>query len=217
MPLKVVPRNLAAQAQALCRRAFREGRLWADAVLRGMPGECGCFLRRRFAGFQAGEGCRILTGVHVYYPNRLRLGRNVGIAANCQLNAAAGIDVGDNVLIGPATMIWTQNHLYGDTGRPIASQGYRLAKVTIGDDVWIGAGCVILPGVHLAAGSVVAAGAVVLRSCEPYSVLAGVPAKVIDCRKANGHGFDSGATADDRSVRSVRNGSTEPPTQTTGH
>ena len=62
---------------------------------------------------------------------------------------------------------------------PIRLQGYDAQEIVVGRDCWIAARAIVLPGVHIGDGSVVAAGAVVNRTCEPGSILAGVPAKVI--------------------------------------
>ncbi|WP_140287112.1 acyltransferase, partial [Vibrio parahaemolyticus] len=90
-----------------------------------------------------------------------------------------GVIIGDNVLIGPNVIIYSQNHKYKNKKLIIREQGYEKAPVYIEDDSWIAASCIILPGVKIAQGSVVAAGSVVTKSTEPYSVYAGVPAKKI--------------------------------------
>jgi acetyltransferase-like isoleucine patch superfamily enzyme len=115
--------------------------------------------------------------VIIYYPERLVIGSDVGLSPCCQLNAGGGIEIGDDVLIGPGSVIWSQNHRFNHSGTKIREQGYEPAKVVIEDDVWIGAGAIILPGVCLAKGTVVAAGAVVTRSTEPYTLVAGIPAR----------------------------------------
>lgn len=124
----------------------------------------------------------MLSHVLIYYPENLVIGAHSSITAYCQLNAKAGITIGDNVLIGPGTFIWSQNHKMQDATVNIREQGYERAPVVIEDDVWVAARCVILPGVRLAKGTVVAAGAVVTRSTEPYSIVAGVPAREISKR-----------------------------------
>jgi acetyltransferase-like isoleucine patch superfamily enzyme len=122
--------------------------------------------------------------VFIHYPDRLVIGNDVGISDGCQLNAGGQIEIGDGVLIGPCALIWSQNHGYEERDLPIREQGYKWNKVTIEDDVWIGAGAIILPGVCLSRGTVVAAGAVVTRSTECYSIVAGVPAKPLGVRRS---------------------------------
>ena len=164
------------------KKSRKEAREWFRAFLQELPGRTGEWARNRFYGFHAGPGTRILRHVVVYYPENLNLGGQVSIASNCQLNAIGGLTIGDNVLIGPGTYIWTQNHKFEDPIIPIRLQGSEVSPVMIEDDVWIAAGCVILPGVTIGKGSVVAAGAVVTRTAAPFSVIAGVPARRMSVR-----------------------------------
>src|SRR5205814_5157841 len=120
-------------------------------------------------------------------PERLELGRNVGISPHSQLNAAGGIEIGDDTLIGPGCTLWSVNHRFQDPDVPIRLQGYDARRIVIGNDCWIAARSIVLPGVRIGSGSVVAAGAVVNRSCEPRSILAGVPARVIGTRDGASH------------------------------
>jgi acetyltransferase-like isoleucine patch superfamily enzyme len=169
-------------AKARARAARREAAEWGRALLRSVPGEIGCALRRRLYGFRAGEASRVLSDVVIYYPENLTIGRRAGISCHCQFNAGGGIEIGDDVLIGPGALIWSQNHRYSDHGVPINSQGYDRSAVRIEDDVWIGAGSIILPGVCLGRGTVVAAGSVVTESTVPYTIVAGAPARVLKRR-----------------------------------
>jgi maltose O-acetyltransferase len=164
---------------ALCRFEVVD---WYRTGLRGIPGNIGCWLRSRLYGFHAGQRVAVGTHVIIHYPHRLTIGSNVGIASFSQLNAAGGIAIGSNVLLGPQVVVWSQNHLYEDASVPICEQGYQQLRVEIEDDVWVGAGAIILPGIRLGRGTVVAAGSVVIRSTEPYTVVAGVPARVVKRR-----------------------------------
>ena len=87
-------------------------------------------------------------------------------------------------MMGPDVMIYTKNHNTERTDIPMIEQGNtQPRKVTIGDDVWIGARAIILPGVTIGQGSIVAAGSVVTKDVEPFSVVGGNPARVIKVRK----------------------------------
>lgn len=139
-------------------------------------------LRNGLYGFQSEGGCRVLSGVVIYHPQHLHLGRNVAITRYTQINAAGEVSVGDGTLIGPGCAIWSANHRYEDPEVPIRFQGYEYKPVVIGSDCWLATGVVVLPGVSLGDGSVVAAGAVVTTSFAPGSIIAGVPAKLIGNR-----------------------------------
>lgn len=115
---------------------------------------------------------------------RIVLGRNSHINAHCCVWASPGsrIILGDNVLMGPGAKIFSSNHSQA-LGIPMNVQPYQERDVIIGDDVWIGANAVILAGVRIGEGSVVAAGAVVARDVPPYCVVGGVPARVLKTRE----------------------------------
>jgi len=93
-----------------------------------------------------------------------------------------GVHIGSDVLMGPDVKIITRNHLFEDPTIRISDQGTVFQAVTIDDDVWIGANVVILPGVNVGKGSVIAAGAIVTKDIMPFTIVGGVPAKTIDKR-----------------------------------
>ncbi|MCD6461281.1 MAG: acyltransferase [Thermoplasmata archaeon] len=106
-------------------------------------------------------------------------GDNVTLNMFTWINAAGGVEIGNNVLIGPRVIIHSANHRFADRETPIRYQGHEYRRVVIEDDVWIGGGAIILPGVRIGKGAVVGAGAVVTKDVPPFSVVAGVPARVI--------------------------------------
>ena len=100
------------------------------------------------------------------------------------IDARAGLTLRDNVLIGPNAVLLTSQHHWTDPSQPIVAQGHQMAPTMVGDDAWAGADAVILPGVILGSGTVVGAGAVVTKDTEPYSIVAGIPARVVGSRPA---------------------------------
>jgi len=129
---------------------------------------------------------------------RFRLGRKSVIESYCCINNAVGdVTIGDHTrvgihctVIGPVCIgnhvnlaqgitVTALNHNFADSNRKIDEQGISTKPVVIGDDVWIGANAVILPGVTIGRHVVVAAGAVVTKDVPDYSLVAGVPAKEI--------------------------------------
>lgn len=114
-------------------------------------------------------------------------GRNVEIGNNFlsgRYNYFGGgsIKIGDDVMMANFIVIETTNHNFSDLSRPIREQGVVKLSVEIGNDVWIGDRVTILPGVKIGTGSVLASGSVITKDVEPYSVVAGVPAKIIKKR-----------------------------------
>lgn len=89
------------------------------------------------------------------------------------------VTIGDHVNLAQGITVTALNHNFSDTERRIDEQGVSTSSVSIGNDIWIGANAVILPGVSIGDHSVVAAGAVVTKDVPPHSLVAGVPAKVI--------------------------------------
>jgi len=118
----------------------------------------------------------------IYFPEKLAIGKNVAINDNFWVDASGGVEIGNNVLIGPDVKIITVNHRFDRINVPIRSQGQILKKVVVEDDVWIAAGAILLPGARIGRGAIVAAGAVVADSIKPYSVVGGIPAKEIKKR-----------------------------------
>lgn len=110
------------------------------------------------------------------------IGNNISLNTNVQIGSSGGkIYIGDNVLIGPNVVIRAANH--GISRKTLINkQSHTAGIITIEDDVWIGANAVILPNVRVGKGSVVAAGAVVTKNIDPYTVVGGVPARKISQR-----------------------------------
>lgn len=114
---------------------------------------------------------------------RIELGRQVFIGFNTEFDISESLHIGDGVLIAPGCFITDHNHRRS-ASQTIASQGCESKAVHIGDDVWLGAHVVVLPGVTIGRGSIVAASAVVTRDVAPMSIVAGIPARSISVRTA---------------------------------
>lgn len=105
------------------------------------------------------------------------IGDHTRIGIHCTV--IGPVCIGNNVNLAQGITVTALNHNFEDTTQRIDEQGISTKPVVIGDDVWIGANAVILPGVTIGQHVVVAAGAVVTKDVPDYSVVAGVPAKVI--------------------------------------
>ncbi len=137
-----------------------------------------------------GSRCAILSGCMIDAPgpsmlvlgNQVSLNRNVYLGAfgksfevgdrtqfnrNAYVDGRGSVRIGRDVLIGPYAKLISYQHRFSDIDRPMIDQGIDLAEIVVEDDVWIGAGAVVLAGVTIGHGSIVGAGAVVTRSCPP--------------------------------------------------
>lgn len=130
-------------------------------------------LRDLFAA--AGRDCLIEAPFHCSYGINIHLGSGVYMNAGCVILDSAPVWIGDGTLIGPGAQLICAEH-HKDTGKRRA--GIEIAlPVTLGRDVWIGAGAIVMPGVTIAEGAIVAAGAVVTRDVAAGDIVKGVPAR----------------------------------------
>ncbi len=119
------------------------------------------------------EGFGVFTPTQIDFPKQITFGKNVFINHSFTAMSIGGIEFGDNVQIGPHVTIVTDNHDL--TNRYVL----KCRKVVIGDNVWIGAGATIMPGVHIGENAVIAGGAVVTKDVPADTIVGGNPAKII--------------------------------------
>ena len=136
---------------------------------------------RRIVGMQVGKGSAIFLGCYVWFcglgqmrRSGLRIGEYCRINRNCCLDARGSLTIGNNVSISPDVTILTMQHFHND---PTFADDYR--PVLIEDYVWIGTRAMVMPGVTIGHGAVVAAGAVVTKDVASQSIVGGVPARPI--------------------------------------
>ena len=124
-----------------------------------------------------GEGTVVMPQFTSDYGYNIRLGRNVFINYHCIFLDCAPIDIGNDVQVGPAVQLYTAQH---PLEAEVRRSGLESARpIRIGNDVWIGGGAVVLPGVTIGDRSVVGAGSVVVRSVPANCVAVGNPARVV--------------------------------------
>ena len=114
---------------------------------------------------------------HCDYGSNIFLGDNVYFNFNCIILDPAKVEIGDNVLVGPAVQIYTATHPISVTERKTMLESAK--PIRIASDVWIGGGAIICPGVQIGRGSVIGAGGVVTRNVPAGVVAAGNPCRVI--------------------------------------
>ncbi len=123
--------------------------------------------------FSRGENCIIKEGFMCNFGFNITMGKKCYLNYGVKILDSYKVEIGNNVFIGPETVITAVTH-------PLKAENRReliIKKVVIEDDVWIGAGAIIFPGVTLHKGCVVGAGAIVRKDVDAYSVVVGVPAK----------------------------------------
>jgi NDP-sugar pyrophosphorylase family protein len=142
-------------------------------------------------GVRLGRGAKLGRGVTVTTTSQLSkrgvgliIGDCSGIGDHAHIGCSGGVTIGRDVITGPYVTFHSQEHVTDDLFSPIRGQGTREAEIVIDDDVWIGARSTFLAGARVRRGSIVAAGSVVRGEFPPYSVIGGVPAKVLKKRSA---------------------------------
>ncbi len=130
------------------------------------------------AGMKIGKGSRIHIGARFFYPANIKIGDGTIIGDNIFLDGRDKLIIGDHVDIASGVMVYNSEH-------DINSEDFHAisAPVEIGDYVFIGPRAIILPGIKIGKGAVVAAGAVVTKDIADFTIVGGVPAEVIGERK----------------------------------
>lgn len=130
----------------------------------------------------------LLYGGMYWWKGPLVIGSGCNIGFKCHLDCRRGIKIGKNVTIASEVMFWSLHHDYNDL-----HFGIKGGQVTVGDYCWICSRAIILPGVNIGEGAVVAAGAVVCKDVAPWSIVGGVPAKKIGEREQKNYDYVPGA------------------------
>jgi acetyltransferase-like isoleucine patch superfamily enzyme len=123
------------------------------------------------------------TGILRQLGKGFSIGNNSNLGDYCFVGAAGGVRIGENVIIGQRISFHSENHIFERTDLPIKAQGTTQQGIIVEDDCWLGAGVIILDGVTVHSGAVVAAGSVIAQDVPPYAIVGGVPAKMIRSRQ----------------------------------
>jgi maltose O-acetyltransferase len=130
-----------------------------------------------------GQGVNIRPRVYFGAGRNISIGDNSMLGQDSIIGSTAEVVIGNDVMMGPEVLIYTSNHGL-ELGAPMRLQPLHSAPVHIGNDVWIGARCIILPAVTICDGAVIAAGAVVTADVPANAIVGGVPAKILKYRAA---------------------------------
>ena len=160
---------------------------WYQALLYWIPGRVGWLMRQAaYRPFfqRAGKGWHVGEYASIQRVSRFQIGHRCSVGRYCVINAIGGVILGDYSGLGPFTQLITATHNFRkvkDTDLPYGAQPrvLEMAPIVIESNTWVGANCVVLPGVRIGANSVVAAGSVVFKDVPPYSMVGGSPARLI--------------------------------------
>lgn len=123
-----------------------------------------------------GDNTNIYPHVVIHSPKSVKIGSNVSIAEFVHIWGGGGVEIGDNTMIASHTVITSLTH---DTNSRVYKESLIKGKVKIGNNVWIGAGAIILPGINIGDNSIIGAGSVVTKDVTPDTLVVGVPARPI--------------------------------------
>ncbi len=177
-PVEACFRILPVPVVRMLLRWFR----WSN----GLIGHGVRYLCVRRLAKACGRRVLIFPGCQLHWLERCRIAENVTIHDFCYLDACGEITIGNDVRIAHHCSLISGQHNFDVPGTTIIESGYTMAPIVVGNDVWFGAGAVVMPGVTIGAGAVIGANAVVTRDVLPNTIVGGVPARPIKPRFPDG-------------------------------
>jgi len=181
---------------------------WIETFLSLLPGNFGILIRKmwyskRFDGNNINViislGCKFETPRSMTFSGNISIGRNsffssnggtiiignnAAFNSNVHINSSTGgkIIIGDNVMVGPNVVMRTANHKFDNASIPMNMQGHSIQDIIIENNVWIAANVVVLGGVKIGTGSIIAAGSVVTKDVPANVIAGGIPAIILKDR-----------------------------------
>src|ERR1700722_4767166 len=134
------------------------------------------------AGAEIQRHCLVWIGEDESKEPTLSIGERVFVGQGTHLSVMCPMVIGNHCLIGAYSYLLTNNHRFESRTMPIRDQGYVEKPLVVGDDVWIGAHCVVMPGIEIGRGAIIGAGSVVTRNVAEYEIWGGTPARKIGTR-----------------------------------
>lgn len=163
---------------------LQPSKLLAELTTAAMPHLCFIYLRTRTwraLGLRVGERSRIMGSLHITgrasWKEHLTIGADTLLTGPLRIDLEAPVNIGDRVRIGHDAMLLTVDHRIG--GAEHRCGGSFARPISIGDGAWLGSRVIVLPGISIGKGAVVAAGAVVTHDVPADTLVAGVPARVV--------------------------------------
>lgn len=167
-------------------RAYRQGYQWwyINTILCNIPSKRYRSWKLKRKGMKLEGDVAFYAGFHIREPKNISIGTGSTIGPKVLLDGRCGLKIGKSVVIAYEAIIWTLNHDYNDIH--FCGKG---APVTIEDYAWICSRSIILPGITIGEGAIVASGALVTHDVAPYTIVGGVPAKVIGMREKKDYAY----------------------------
>lgn len=196
--MKLFKKKLLKPIAWIAKATLCEFISYVEAIVIAYPeSSVGFFLRKIYwkRKFKSCESIRqICQFVRFFNPGEISIGKGAIFRPGVTVDASDshGIFIGNNVAIADSTYIRSGNHRYKDAGRLILEQGHtsksirfknNTYSIVIENDVWIGAGAILVSGAHMCEGVVIGAGARISERIPPYSVVIGNPSRIISKRK----------------------------------
>lgn len=154
-------------------------------ILSKIPYSLGSKLRKKVLSkliHNLDESNSISHNVKILCPQKMDLGKHISIANNVILDCRGSLKIGDNSIIGFETVILTSTHRHEQKDVPIRKQGMFSKPIIIGNDVWIGARAIIMPGITINDGAIIGANSVVTKDVPAHAIVGGIPANIIKYR-----------------------------------
>ena len=170
-----------------------EGLKWrlSTTIIPSLPSQSLKNWGMRKMGVKMSKNVKFYDGFQVRNPKGLIIEDGVNIGPKVLLDARKGLTIRHSAVIAYDAIIWTLNHDYNDTN--FVTKG---APVEIGAYAWICSRAVIMPGVSIGEGAVIASGAIVTRDVPPYTIVGGVPAKQIGIREKKNYAYGYNSSGD---------------------
>lgn len=166
--------------------SYKGGLIWwfTNCVMCNFPSVTIRRLYLQLIGVKLSKNVRFFEGFHIRKARGITIEDGVTIGPHVLLDGRRGLSIASNAVIAYEAIIWTLNHDYNDIN--FATKG---GPVFIGKYAWVCSRAIILPGVNIGEGAVVASGAVVTKDVPPYTIVGGIPAKIIGKREQKKYSY----------------------------
>lgn len=171
----------------------KDGLIWwlTNSVVANLPSKTVRNILLRSLGLKMSSNVRFYQGFHIRNPKGIEIKDGSYIGPKVLLDGRKKMYIGRNVVIAYEAIIWTLNHDYNNEKFCVKGDA-----VTIGDYAWICSRSIILPGINIGEGAVVASGAVVTKNVPAYAIVGGIPAKIIGYRDKKKYDYGYNSTND---------------------